>query len=261
MTCSTIIASLLERSRTNQLRFNAALLLGALVIVGLAIFTALKLADRLVRPVGQLVAAAGRIEEGDFSTRVPVADTEDEIQTLATAFNRMTGRLEEQTGALKAANTQLETRRAFIEAVLSSVTAGVIALDSANRILLINRSAEALLQKGQEELEGKALAEVSPDLDEFMRGEQGEANVIVVAGRRAADAGGQARALPGRQRADLRRHHRPADRPAPRRLVGHRAAHRPRDQEPADPDPARRRAAAAPLRRGDRRPTRRRSSG
>ena len=62
--------ALLARSRTNQLRFNAALLLGALIIVGLAIFTALKLADRLVRPVGQLVAAAGRIEEGDFSTRV-----------------------------------------------------------------------------------------------------------------------------------------------------------------------------------------------
>ena len=42
---------LLARSRTNQLRFNAALLFGALIIVGLAIFTALKLADRMVRPV------------------------------------------------------------------------------------------------------------------------------------------------------------------------------------------------------------------
>jgi two-component system nitrogen regulation sensor histidine kinase NtrY len=173
--------SLLKRSRTNQLRFNAALLFGALVIVGLAIFTALKLADRLVRPVGQLVTAAGRIEEGDFSTRVPVAGTEDEIHTLAAAFNRMSGRLEEQTGALKAANTQLETRRAFMEAVLSSVTAGVIALDSANRILLMNRSAEGLLQQGQEDLEGKPLSGVSADLDEFMRGDQGEANVIVVA--------------------------------------------------------------------------------
>jgi len=58
------------------LRFNAALLLGALIIVGLAIFTALKIADRLVRPVGQLVTAAGRIEEGDFSARVPVAEAE-----------------------------------------------------------------------------------------------------------------------------------------------------------------------------------------
>ncbi|MGI8612177.1 MAG: sensor histidine kinase [Sphingomicrobium sp.] len=174
--------ALLSRSRTNQLRFNGALLFGALFIVGLAIFTALKLADRMVRPVGQLVAAAGRIEEGDFTARVPVANTEDEIQTLATAFNRMTGRLDEQTGALKAANAQLETRRAFIEAVLSSVTAGVIALDSDNKVLLINRSAEALLPRGRRQLEGSDLSRVSHDLDEFMHGDQPEADVQVTVG-------------------------------------------------------------------------------
>ena len=174
--------SLLERSRTNQLRFNAALLLVAIIIVALAIVAALKLADRLVRPVGQLVTAAGRIEEGDFSTRVPVANTLDEIQTLASAFNRMSGRLEEQTGALVAANTQLETRRAFTEAVLSSVTAGVVALDANKRILLINRSAENLLQREQEALEGVLLADVSPELDEFMLGEQREADVLLTSG-------------------------------------------------------------------------------
>ena len=172
--------ALLARSRINQLRFNGALLLVSLIIVGLAIVAALKLADRLVRPVGQLVTAAGRIEQGDFSARVAVAKTEDEIQTLASAFNRMTGRLEEQTTALVSANTQLDTRRAFTEAVLSSVTAGVIALDANNRILLINRSAESLLQREEETLEGAALAEVSGELDEFMRGEQREADVLVV---------------------------------------------------------------------------------
>ena len=171
--------ALLARSRLNQLRFNGALLAVSLLIVGIAIWAALKLADRLVRPVGQLVTAAGRIEEGDFSARVPVTKTEDEIQTLASAFNRMTGRLEEQTGALKTANTQLEARRAFTEAVLSSVTAGVVALDAANRILLINRSAETLLQQGDETLEGAALATASPELDEFMQGEQREADVIL----------------------------------------------------------------------------------
>jgi two-component system nitrogen regulation sensor histidine kinase NtrY len=174
--------ALLAKSRANQLKFNAALLLGALIIVGLAIFTALKLADRMVRPVGELVGAAGRIEEGDFSARVAVTDdTEDEIQTLATAFNRMAGRLDEQTGALRSANTQLDARRAFMEAVLSSVTAGVIALDQGNRVLLVNRSAESLLQKVQDEVEGQNLASLSPDLAEFMRGEQSDANVIVTA--------------------------------------------------------------------------------
>jgi len=170
---------LLERSRANQLKFNAALLLGALVIVGLSILTAMRLADRLVRPVGELVSAAGRIEAGDFSARVPVTETEDEVQTLATAFNRMTGRLEEQTNALRSANTQLDTRRAFIEAVLSSVTAGVVAVDAGLKILLLNRSAENFLEKGQAEIEGQPLSSVSPELDEFMRGDQSEANVLI----------------------------------------------------------------------------------
>ncbi|HEY4071306.1 MAG TPA: ATP-binding protein [Sphingomicrobium sp.] len=172
--------ALLKRSRTNQLRFNAALLLGSLIIVGLSILTALKLADRLVRPVGELVSAAGRIETGDFSARVRVAKTEDEVQTLATAFNQMTERLEEQTTELRTANTQLETRRAFIEAVLSSVTAGVIAVDTGHNILLLNRSAETLLEQG-EAIEGKALSSVSPELEEFMRGQQSEANVLITA--------------------------------------------------------------------------------
>ncbi|WP_344706723.1 sensor histidine kinase [Sphingomonas swuensis] len=170
---------LLERARLYQLRFNGALLIGSLLIVGLAIFFALKIADRLVRPLGGLVTAAGRVEEGDFSTRVPIEKSDDEIGVLAAAFNRMTGRLEEQTGALKAVNTQLDTRRAFIEAVLGSVTAGVIALDSERRILLTNRSAEALLQHGAEGIEERALDEVSPELAEFLCGDQREADVLV----------------------------------------------------------------------------------
>lgn len=177
---------LIARSRLYQLRFNGALLIGALLIVGLAIFFALKIADRLVRPVGELVGAVRRVEEGDFSVRVPVHQPNDEIGVLASAFNRMTGRLQEQTGALVAANEQLDTRRAFIEAVLSSVTAGVIAVDESCRILLVNRSAQTLLKPEGEELEGQSLDEVSADLAEFMRGEARDANVVV-----AAAEGGQ----------------------------------------------------------------------
>ena len=163
--------ALLERSRSNQLQFNGALLAGALIIVGLAIFSALKLADRLLRPVEELVDAAGRIEEGDMTARVPVdRRAEDEISTLGTAFNRMTSRLQEQTGALMAANQLLDTRRAFMEAVLSSVTAGVIALDVDGKILLTNRTAETLLAHGAKGIEERQLSAVSSVLCEFMAG-------------------------------------------------------------------------------------------
>ena len=110
-----------SRSRALQLRFNSALLGISLLIVALAVWIALAVADRLVRPLGELVGAARRVADGDLSTRVPDPRTLDEVGTLANAFNRMTGRLQEQNRALVTANDQLDSRRALIEAVMAGV--------------------------------------------------------------------------------------------------------------------------------------------
>jgi two-component system nitrogen regulation sensor histidine kinase NtrY len=118
-----------------------------------------------VRPVGQLVDAARRITAGDLSARVPASRAHDEVATLGSAFNRMTGRLEEQTGALLAANRQLDSRRALIEAVLSGVTAGVISVDRDRKVRLINSSAEALLRTNNQQAVGESLAMLAPELD------------------------------------------------------------------------------------------------
>ena len=166
--------ALFERSRTLQFRFNAALLLVSLLIVALSIWIALTLADRLVRPVGQLVNAARRVTAGDLSARVPTSRVNDEVSTLGNAFNRMTERLEAQTGALVSANSQLDNRRAFIEAVLSGVTAGVISVDSERRVSLINSSAEALLKTGHEGAVGQKLADLAPELDKQLDSEERE---------------------------------------------------------------------------------------
>ncbi|HYD38346.1 MAG TPA: ATP-binding protein [Allosphingosinicella sp.] len=164
----------LERARTLQFRFNALLLLISLLIVGLSIWIALKLADRLVRPVGQLVDAATRVTAGDLSARVPPSRVKDELATLGTAFNRMTGRLEAQTGALVRANAQLDSRRAFIEAVLAGVTAGIISLDQERNVRLINSSAEALLKTDKDRAVGRKLAELAPELDAHLDSDERE---------------------------------------------------------------------------------------
>src|SRR5581483_1282431 len=56
-----------HRSRTLQLRFNAALLAVSLLIVFAAIWFALAVADRLVRPVSALAEAARKVTDGDFT--------------------------------------------------------------------------------------------------------------------------------------------------------------------------------------------------
>ncbi len=162
--------ALVDRSRRLQLQFNAALFAIALLIVALAVWIALNVADRLVRPVGELVDAARRVTAGDLTARVANPRTQDEVGTLANAFNRMTGRLEEQTGTL-------ERRRALTEAVLSGVTAGVLAIDGERRVRLMNSSARTMLACGAAAPVGALLVTIAPELDALFDAGQREAIV------------------------------------------------------------------------------------
>ena len=146
-----------QRARTLQLEFNAALLIASLFTVGVAIWIAFAVADRLVRPIGELVDAARRVAGGDLAARVPAPNKYDEVGRLAAAFNRMTRRLQEQTGAL-------ESRRALTEAVLSGVSAGVISVNRERAVTLINLSAQALLRTGEVSPIGQPLDEIAPEL-------------------------------------------------------------------------------------------------
>jgi two-component system nitrogen regulation sensor histidine kinase NtrY len=157
--------SALENTRRLQIQFNVVLIVVSLALIALSIAVALALADRLVRPIGQLVDAARRVTGGDLSARVPVSEARDEVGTLGSTFNRMTRRLEEQTGDLVTANTQLDSRRAFTEAVLSGVTAGVISVGDDRIVRLINKSAETLLKTGGKSPIGQKLADLAPELD------------------------------------------------------------------------------------------------
>jgi len=161
------------RSRQLQLQFNIALFIGTLMLVGTAVWIALAVADRLVRPVGELVDAARRVTAGDLSARVTDPRAHDELGTLAGAFNRMTQRLEAQTGALVSANNQLANRRALIEAVLSGVSAGVISVDQHGVVQLLNSSAMALLVEPGVQAVGLPLSALSEELAALMEAGSG----------------------------------------------------------------------------------------
>ena len=161
-----------------QLKFNAALLAISLLIIAVAVWIALQVADRLVRPIGALVGAAHRVATGDLTARVPDPKAEDEIGTLGLAFNQMTVRLQEQTGAL-------ESRRALIEAVMSGVTAGVISVAHDGTVRLINRSAITLLDGDHDVPAGTPLEMIAPELAALLDANEREAIVEVGQGSEA----------------------------------------------------------------------------
>ena len=166
---------LTTRARALQLRFNLALFIVSLFLVGLAVWFALRFADRQVEPLTDLVAAARKVGAGNFALRVEGRRGADEIGLLNRAFNRMTAQIESQTDDLKAANLQLDDRRSFMEALLESITAGIISVDRDANVLLMNGSAQSLLlPKGIDAGDGLSLDTLAPQMSALVQSGMGQ---------------------------------------------------------------------------------------
>ncbi len=160
----------LENKRSSvQLIFAGLYAAVALVILLAAIWLGLWAANRIVRPISRLISAAERVSEGDLKAQVVVDRDDDEVGTLAVAFNRMTQQLDAQRSALVSANQQIDERRRFTETVLGGVSAGVIGLDADGTITIVNRAAARLMNAAPEELEGQHYAEAVPELGALIR--------------------------------------------------------------------------------------------
>ncbi len=161
---------LIAKSRQLQFRFNLLLGVVSLLLLAGAIWAALRLATQLVTPIGRLALAAERVGEGDLTARVPVAGAPDEIASLARAFNRMTAQLGVQQRALLQAGEQIDRRRQLTEAVLAGVSAGVLSVDGAGVVRMLNGSAATLLQLSPEEAVGTPLETLVPELAAVLDG-------------------------------------------------------------------------------------------
>ncbi|HLW60202.1 MAG TPA: ATP-binding protein [bacterium] len=94
-------------------------------------------ARALAAPVLELSRAATRISAGDLSARATIR-SRDEIGHLASTFNAMAEELRLKLAAVT-------EERYKIEAIISSMSDAVVAVDAKGTILLFNRAAEELL--------------------------------------------------------------------------------------------------------------------
>ncbi len=134
------------------------------ILLGLAGLIALAMIGRAIRgaaaPVGDLIEASGRIEEGDFSTRVPESGPR-EVRALARAFNEMSTRLEEteqdRRSALADVSHELRTPLTVIQGNLEALLDGVYPADAEHLQLLLDET--RILERLIDDLRTLTLAE------------------------------------------------------------------------------------------------------
>ena len=150
--------------RTTQVAF-ALLYLGlTLVIVLSAIWTGIAVADRLVRPIRQLIGAADEVATGNLDVAVPVRPSDGDVASLGDTFNKMLLQLKSQRNEILAAKDLVDERRRFSEAVLAGVTAGVIGVDPYGIVTIVNRSAETMLALSAKASVGQNLSALLPQV-------------------------------------------------------------------------------------------------
>jgi two-component system nitrogen regulation sensor histidine kinase NtrY len=162
-------AALESRKLGIQVAFALMFAVIALTILMASVLIGLNFANRLVAPIRRLMNAANIVSTGDLNVQVPVLKSEGDLAQLGETFNKMTQELRSQRDELVNASELIDSRRRFIEAVLSSASAGIIGVDASGSIGILNRSAEKLIEKAESEVLDHPLSEVLPELDDMMK--------------------------------------------------------------------------------------------
>jgi two-component system nitrogen regulation sensor histidine kinase NtrY len=152
-----------------QVAFALMFAVIALTILMSSVLIGLNFANWLVAPIRRLMGAANVVSTGDLNVQVPVLKSEGDLAQLGETFNTMTQELRTQRDELVSASEVIDSRRRFIEAVLSSASAGIIGVDASGSIGILNRSAEKLIGHAESETLGHPLSEIIPELDDMMR--------------------------------------------------------------------------------------------
>jgi two-component system nitrogen regulation sensor histidine kinase NtrY len=151
-----------------QVAFASMFTLIALIVLLSAIWFGLNFANRLVAPIRRLIHATDQVASGNFYVQVPVRRGEGDLAHLGETFNKMTSELRQQHDGLTAASELIDRRRRFTEAVLAGVSAGVIGVDARGTITLVNPSTEALLATGRDDLLGRSITLVLPEVADLV---------------------------------------------------------------------------------------------
>jgi len=143
--------------------FQLKIVLGGCILALLAATISWVISRRISRPIEQMKKSAEQFAAGDLSHRLTYSANE-EMAGLADSLNQMAAQLDNRIKTIINQRNHLET-------VLTSMLEGVIAVDSEERIVSINRAAAQLFENEPENCQNKSIQEVirSSALQQFIR--------------------------------------------------------------------------------------------
>jgi two-component system nitrogen regulation sensor histidine kinase NtrY len=141
------------------IKTNYLLILGflTLIVVFMALWVALRIARGITDPIQSLAQATEQVAAGDLDIKVDL-DREDEIGLLVNSFNDMVRKL-------KVGKESLQSAYLYIKNILDNINSGVIMLDTAGNISMINDAACSILNINQEKVKNKSYKELMSMID------------------------------------------------------------------------------------------------
>jgi len=148
-------------AKVSGIRQGTAVL--SVIVLMIAVIIAIALASSLSRPVREMSEVAQRLARGDYDARV-TAEGDDEHGRLAETLNLLASQVQLKVQELLRDKSQLS-------AVLSNMTEGVVALDAAGRVMVVNSALTRAFGIDPSAVQGKQFLEVlrHHQLDEVVR--------------------------------------------------------------------------------------------
>ena len=140
--------------------FRLTLTLVLLLAMLAAIYGAIFSAQRLVRPVQDLIAGTRAVGKGDFGTRLPLP-SRDEMGFLVHSFNDMTKRLRRAHEEATHSQQAVERERERLAIILARLSTGVVAVDRTLTVRMANHAAGAILGTDLSAATGRSLPELA----------------------------------------------------------------------------------------------------
>lgn len=151
-----------ETVDTNIGKLNFKLIFFAVFLAMISTVIGLLISRRLSRPIEDIRRSVELMANGNLDRKIHPCSNIEEINVLADAVNSLAVQLKLRISDITSRKNELST-------ILSSMTEGVIAIDSDFKVIIVNRSASEILNLNMESAGGHTLYEVlrNPQMQKF----------------------------------------------------------------------------------------------